>query len=91
MRRRGIYTMTAEERRAEWERQRKKERRLVKERASSLRWRHPVKVRVSHLGRKSVIVPHASKYAAILCACDLWGCRFADVSEKIKISERVNE
>lgn len=83
--------MTPEERRAEWERQRKKERRLVKELARRARWSHPVKVRVSHPDYEAVTVPHASGYAAVLCACDVWRCGFMDVKDKVQISGRVNE
>lgn len=34
------------------------------------RWRFPVKVRVRHPLIGEIIVPGASKYAAILCACE---------------------
>lgn len=61
------------------------EERRRKERAEKLarrnRWAFPGKVRVVHPKYGEVIVPGASKFAAILCAAEKWGCPWAEITD----------
>lgn len=38
------------------------------------RWAMPGRSRVTHPAHGSLIVPHGSNLAAILCAADIWHC-----------------
>lgn len=59
----------------EWKRRRDMKRDSAAElRDRRERWRFPVKARVLHPRFGEVTVPCKSKYAAILCAAETWGC-----------------
>lgn len=45
------------------------------------RWSFPVKVRVRHPLIGEVIVPGASRYAAILCACERYHRKFTELHD----------
>lgn len=45
------------------------------------RWAFPVKALVRHPKYGEIQVPGASKYAAILCAAEQWGCKFLDIHD----------
>ena len=45
------------------------------------RWAFPGKVRVVHPKYGEVIVPGASKFAAILCAAEKWKCDWAEITD----------
>ena len=44
---------------------------------------------VSADGHPPVEVPQSSKFGALLCACELWHCKFYDL-ENIKIGRELN-
>lgn len=46
-----------------------------------LRWAFPVKVRVIHPLIGEAVVPAASKYAAILCACEMCGKKYMEIHD----------
>ena len=49
------------------------------ERAKASRWAAPGRARVIHRSHGETIVPCASKFGAILCAADVWGCDWSEV------------
>lgn len=54
-------------------------RRSAEKRNRIQRWNAPGKSRVTHPDHGSVVVPHASNLAAVLCAAELWGCDWAKI------------
>lgn len=51
------------------------------------RWNAKGKSRVVHPKHGEVIVPHESCLAAILCACEVWGTTFGEISEEVEVWE----
>lgn len=51
------------------------------ERARRVRWRAPGAARVIHPIRGTVVVPCASKLSALLCAAEVWGCRWTSIDD----------
>ncbi len=43
------------------------------------RWSAPTIARVVDPTRGTVVVPSRSKYAALLCAAEVWGCRWTEL------------
>lgn len=57
------------------------QRAITKERSRRHRWSAPGAARVTHPAHGTVVVPHQSKYAAILCAAEAWGCHWMEVMD----------
>lgn len=51
------------------------------ERARIERWRFPAAARVTHPDHGTVVVPCKSKFAAILCAAEVWRCSWLDLRD----------
>lgn len=51
----------------------------AQKRSKRERWDFPKKARVTHPKYGEVIVPAKSRYCAILCAAEIWGCKFEDI------------
>ncbi|MEG2177120.1 MAG: hypothetical protein RRY97_09625 [Oscillibacter sp.] len=45
------------------------------------RWGVKGKARVSHPLRGEIVVPCASKFAALLCAAEVWRCNWIDIKD----------
>ena len=56
-------------------------RQAVMERSRRERWAAPGKSKVTHQDHGSVVVPHRSNYAALLCAAEVWGCSWVEISD----------
>lgn len=57
----------------------------TEERSRRERWMAKGRARVTHPKYKSVIVPHASAYGAILNAAEYWGCDYMDIHGEVKV------
>lgn len=55
------------------------ERAAAIERSRKMRWKAPGAAKVTDKLRGSVVVPHASKFAALLCAAEVWWCSWMDL------------
>ena len=53
----------------------------VTERSRLERWAAHGNARVIHPIRGTVVVPCRSKFAAILCAAEVWGCRWTEIDD----------
>ena len=51
------------------------------EREREQRWKAQGAARVVHPIRGTVVVPCSSKFAALLCAAEVWGCNWADLGD----------
>lgn len=56
-------------------------RRAAEQRARAARWSHPGRARVVHPAHGEVVVPCASKLAALICAAEVWKCNWADITD----------
>lgn len=61
------------------ERDRRRIRNAAAERERRQRWSAPGAARVVHPIRGTVVVPCSSKFAALLCAAEVWGCSWTDL------------
>lgn len=57
------------------------QRAAANERGRLHRWRAPSAARVTHKTRGTVVVPHCSKFAAIMCAAEAWGCHWLEIMD----------
>lgn len=55
------------------------ERQAAEERSRRERWRCEGLATVTHPDHGSVVVPHQSKLAAIMCAAEVWGCNWTEI------------
>lgn len=53
----------------------------AEERNRVTRWSARGKARVIHRNRGSIVVPCASKFSAILCAAEAWGCDWGGIMD----------
>lgn len=51
----------------------------ARERSRRERWNAKSNARVTDPIRGTVVVPHLSKFAAILCAAEVWGCSWLEI------------
>lgn len=68
------------------DKERRREQQAAEERSRALRWKVKAMVQASHPQYPTITVPHASKFAAILCASEVWGCNWADIMDNIKLT-----
>lgn len=61
------------------ERDRGRARTAAAERERLARWKARGAARVVHPVRGTVVVPHNSNYAAILCAAEVWRCDWTEI------------
>lgn len=49
----------------------------------------PGKVRVIHPARGEIVVPGASRFAAILCAAEAWGCDWLEIMDATVTAQNI--
>ena len=53
----------------------------AEERERESRWTAPGRARVVHPVYGTVVVPHASNLAAVMCAAEVWRCDWAKITD----------
>lgn len=53
----------------------------AEKRQRKIRWSAPGRSRVVHPVYGTVVVPHASNLAAVMCAAEVWRCDWAELSD----------
>ena len=60
----------------------------AEERQRESRWSAPERSRVVHPKYGTVVVPHASNLAAVMCAAEVWRCDWAKITNaKVMVAE----